>query len=59
MVDCRFGNLLGVKMSLLLALPSVGIVLLQVIGASDAIGHASLIVLIQVRSWFSICMASY
>jgi alpha-1,3-mannosyltransferase len=39
---------LGVKMSLLLALPSVGIVLLQAIGASDAIGHASLIVLIQV-----------
>jgi alpha-1,3-mannosyltransferase len=39
---------LGVKMSLLLALPSVGIVLLQAIGASDAIGHASLIGLIQV-----------
>ena len=41
---------LGVKMSLLLALPAVGTVLLQAIGASDAIGHASLIVLIQVRS---------
>ncbi|TIA43711.1 mannosyltransferase [Aureobasidium pullulans] len=39
---------LGVKMSLLLALPAVGTVLLQAIGASDAIGHASLIVLIQV-----------
>lgn len=42
---------LGVKMSLLLALPSVGIVLLQAIGAGDAIGHASLIVLIQVSLW--------
>lgn len=41
---------LGVKMSLLLALPAVGTVLLQAIGASDAIGLASLIVLIQVRS---------
>ncbi|THV69746.1 mannosyltransferase [Aureobasidium pullulans] len=39
---------LGVKMSLLLALPAVGTVLLQAIGASDAIGHASLIVLIQI-----------
>jgi alpha-1,3-mannosyltransferase len=39
---------LGVKMSLLLALPSVGVVLLQAIGASKAIGHASLIGLIQV-----------
>ena len=38
---------LGVKMSLLLALPAVGTVLLQAIGASDAIGHA---LLIQVRS---------
>lgn len=40
---------LGVKMSLLLALPAVGIVLLQAIGAEEAIGHASVIMLIQVR----------
>jgi alpha-1,3-mannosyltransferase len=39
---------LGVKMSLLLALPAVGTVLLQAIGAGQAIGHASWIVLIQV-----------
>jgi alpha-1,3-mannosyltransferase len=50
---------LGVKMSLLLALPSVGIVLLQAIGARDAIGHASLIGLIQVCFSDIVLMVAY
>lgn len=41
---------LGVKMSLLLALPAVGMVLLQAIGRNSAIRKAFIIVAIQVRS---------
>jgi len=40
---------LGVKMSLLLALPAVGIVLLQAIGRNSAIRKAFIILAIQVR----------
>jgi alpha-1,3-mannosyltransferase len=59
-VGCTIYSIgLGVKMSLLLALPSVGIVLLQAIGARDAIGHASLIGLIQVCFSDIVLMVAY
>lgn len=39
---------LGVKMSLLLALPAVGVVLLQGVGRNQAIINAVLMLLVQV-----------
>lgn len=39
---------LGVKMSLLLALPAVGVILLQALGRNGAIRHAVTMVVLQV-----------